>query len=221
MRICVDISSMSRPMMAQVVFGLSRLRKIDLAVEFVYCPAKYDPPPKSTMPIMQSGPVIPEYAGWSTRPDFASTLVVGLGYEYGRALGALEYLEPSAAWAFTALGDDRRYEKAVKKANDDLWNILAKDRIYEYKIAGPYDVACKLESLVYGLIQYSRPTLLPLGPKIFAIVCLLVAEIHYPAVTVWRVSGDQFETPTDRVADGNIVSFHVKFGKIGLVTFCP
>lgn len=208
--VLIDISSMSRPMLAQIVFFFSHCR-FPLTAQFIYCPAQYSPPLDAPLPFTRSEPVTPEYAGWSIRPDLPTSAVVGLGYEYGRALGALEYLEPSVTWAFMPHGEDRRYDRAVQVANADFWNLLPRDRIHEYRVDNPFDCFIRIESLIYGLEATSRPTLVPFGPKMFALVCLLVAELHRPNVTVWRVSGDQAEIPANRLANGKFIRLPVRF----------
>ena len=123
LRICVDISSMSRPMLAEVIYCMSMLGK-PIEVQFIYSPAIFSPPTNLPEPVLTRGPVIPEYAGWSTRPELPTTLVLGIGYEYTRALGAFEYLEPSEAWIFSPTGSDDRFDRAVRTVNADLANAV-------------------------------------------------------------------------------------------------
>jgi len=131
--------------------------------------------------------------------------IIGTGYEYGRALGILEYLEPSAAWIFNPTGVDDKYDKALTRVNKDLYTLIPRSQVSHYNIDETLACFERIESLVFGLRERSRVLLCPFGPKIFALVCLLVAEIHRPKVTVWRVSGEQSEDPTDYVAAGPII----------------
>jgi hypothetical protein len=211
LNVAIDISSMSRPMLAQIIFALVCLELPPTTVEFLYCPAKFSAPPESPLPLERSEPVTPEYAGWSVRPDLPTSAVIGLGYEYGRALGALEFLEPSVTWAFVPHGEDRRYDRACEIANADFWNLIPKERIHEYRVDNPFDTFVHIESLIYGLKANTRPTIMPFGPKLFALVSLLVAETHRPDVVVWRVSGEQAEPPANRVANGKFVRLPVRF----------
>lgn len=203
--IVVDISSMSRPMLAQVVFGLCNAVQSEVDVSFVYCPAEYSRPSKLSLPVIQSGPVIPEYAGWTIRPDLPLTVLVGAGYEYGRALGMIEFLEPAEAWAMFPYGEDRQYDRAVLRSNIDFYRYLARSNIVHYKVDDPNGTFATLEGLIYALRQNSRPIIVPFGPKIFSLSSLLVAEIYFPFVTVWRVSGEQVEEPVERRASGKVI----------------
>ena len=114
-------------------------------------------------------------------------LVLGLGYENDKAIGAVEYIEPAAIWAFEPTGHDERYSKAIRQANKTLWDVLPQEKRLLYSVYHPFDCFVSLESLTYGLVRESRPILVPFGPKLFAVCCLLVSFAH-PMVSVWRVS---------------------------------
>lgn len=216
-RVLVDVSSMSRPMMAQIVVALSRIRgRRPLQVRFVYCPAVFVQPDPAKAPVAVSEPVIPEFAGWSDTPDRPAAAVFGLGYEYHQALGTLDYLEPASAWAFIPTGEDNRYDRAVSSANKEMYDLLGAEKIHPYRVDRPHEYYRIIETLVYGLIQDTRPILIPFGPKVFALVCMLVAQVHTPAVTVWRVSGEQVAEPSDRVASGKIIGLSVTFQSVSL-----
>ena len=208
----IDISSMSRPMLADLIHIISELdAPLGVIATFVYLPAAYVKGNAEHAPVAVSQPVTPEFAGWTSAPELAITAVVGLGYEPDLALGAIEFLEPTAAWAFIPKGEDRRYDDAVKDANRSLEAMLSDDRSMHYSVDDPANVHASLETLVYGLVQRSRPILIPFGPKIFSLCCLLVARIYAPSVAVWRVSGETLARPGDREASGKIVTMKVHF----------
>ncbi|MBF0333423.1 MAG: hypothetical protein HQL40_07210 [Alphaproteobacteria bacterium] len=208
--VTIDISSMSRPMMATLVQALRTCFRKQIRATFLYCPAVFTTPDATHSPVTVSGPVIPELAGWSSEPNKPAAAIVGLGYEYDQALGTLEYLEPASAWAFIPCGEDERYERELKKANADFYKLLPPENLCKYVLSDPYSCFQTIEGLTYGLLRDCRPILIPFGPKIFALICILVANIHV-GVTVWRVSGDQSGDPTDRVASGSLIGLTVAF----------
>jgi hypothetical protein len=211
-RICIDISSMSRLRIAAVLSALAELgRHRQLVAEFVYAVAKYSPPPKELKQIVSAGPVLPQYAGWSTEPDQPVAAIFGLGYEYDKAVGTLEFIEPAQVWAFKAVSRDSRYDAEAQRANTFLWKMLPSERVIEYHVERPFDCFVSLESLLFGVLQSCRPVLIPFGPKIFTLCCLLAATVHSPKVAVWRVSSGENEPPVDRAADGNVVGMRVQF----------
>lgn len=213
--ILVDISSMSRPMLAHLVYLLSTLADVDeVLVTFAYLPAKFVRENAEHAPVAVTKPVTPEYAGWTSTPELPITAVVGLGYERDLALGTIEYLEPTAAWVFIPTGEDRRYDDAVNQANRDLKEMISEERALNYNVDSPARVYALLESLTYGLLQKSRPILVPFGPKIFCLCCLLVARTYAPNITVWRVSGETHASPGDREANGKIISLETRFARL-------
>lgn len=211
----IDISSMSRPMIAKIVFVLSNLNiETDIKITFSYCPAVFSKPNHENAPVTKSEPVIPEFAGWSLAPEASISTIIGIGFEYDWALGALEYLEPETAWAFVPTGEDDRFDHVVKQTNADLLALLDDDHIHFYPVYQPASCFTFVENLVYGLKQNTRPILVPFGPKLFTLVCLLAAVIHEPLITVWRVSGDSESYPDDRQASGRVVIMQVAMSMI-------
>jgi hypothetical protein len=212
--ILVDISSMSRPMLADIVYLLSVMEEAEsLLVTFIYLPAQFVKENSQHAPVAVTEPVTPDYAGWTSTPERPITAVVGLGYEHDLALGTIEYLEPTSAWVFLPTGEDRRYDDAVNNANRDLKDMLREERTMTYHVGAPARVYAILENLVFGLLQTSRPVLVPFGPKIFSLCCLLIARTYAPQVTVWRVSGEIYARPGDRKASGKIVALKTRFAR--------
>ena len=128
------------------------------------------------------------FAGWSGDPGRPLGLAMGLGYEPGKAVGGSAYLEPKQAWLFIPTGLDRKYDRAVEKANRHLLEAREPKWSIEYSVTRPIETLAVLDGLAYGQLQEGRVILLPFGPKVFALCCLLVACVHYPEVAVWRVS---------------------------------
>jgi len=136
--ILVDISSMSRPMLADVVFELSMVeRTASVIVTFVYLPAEFVKENAEHAPVVVTEPVTPDYAGWTSTPERPITAVVGLGYEHDLALGTIEYLEPTNVWVFVPGGEDRRYDDAVNQANRNLKEMLRDERVMKYNVDAP------------------------------------------------------------------------------------
>jgi hypothetical protein len=209
-KICVDISSMSRLRIACVLSEIVRMGS-PVAVDFVYSVAKYLPPVREMSQIESAGPVLDEFAGWSSEPQRPASAIFGLGYEHDKAIGALDYIEPAEMWAFQAVSADRRYDHATERANQFLWGELPREKKLTYHVSNPFDTFMDIESLTYGVSRHFRPVLIPFGPKIFTLCCLLVALVHKPTVAVWRVSSGENETPVDRVSDGTILGLRVGF----------
>jgi hypothetical protein len=203
-RMLVDISSQSRYRIATLLTELVSL-PIDVVihVDFVYSLAAFVDPPSQVFPNSHVGPVSEQFCGWWGEPERPSCAVVGLGYEQDRALGAVEHIEASEAWAFLPESEIAGYSQALRGANSTLLESLPQKRLIPYRVQQPFDTFINLESLIYGLSQTKNPIILPMGPKVFALISLIVGILHRD-IAVWRVSASVQETAVDRKATGHI-----------------
>jgi hypothetical protein len=201
-RICVDISSLTRVRMAMLVRLFAEATLSDkLEVHFLYSLAAFSPPPSSTVPNRHVGPVLASFSGWWTAPERPVAAAVGLGYEENKALGAVEHVQASSIWTFEPVSPITEYSPALDKANSTLLNLVPLANKFHYRVDRPFDIFVALESFTFGITRDHNLVLLPFGPKVFALCALLVGILH-PEVAVWRVSGA--EEPTDRQSSGQI-----------------
>jgi hypothetical protein len=209
--VIVDISSISRFRLASLIDVVSsEIPDGVVCVDFVYALAAYNPPITLTVANSHVGPVSPKFAGWWTEPDRAVSAVVGLGYEEDKALGAVEYLQAADVWAFIPVSVVPEYSPALRVANEVLLRTIPAERQMFYRVSDPVDCFKSLESMVYGLSFSRNPILLPFGPKLFALCCLLVG-IVLPSIPVWRVSAQEVEPAVDRTAEGPVYGVRVHF----------
>jgi len=174
--------------------------KIDTFSIF-YSPAKFSPPKQGFGPVAVSQPIIEEYAGWSMYPDRPPIAIIGLGYEYDRALGVLDYLDVDIKRAvlMMPLSPDERYNAEVKKANKMLLSQVDNNQIVGYNVSSPEDSLIRLNAIISGLVRSNRVIVVPFGPKIFCSLSILSSEIlQNKDVTIWTVSGGKHEKPVDR-----------------------
>lgn len=194
LRIFIDVSCLSRPMIATLFAAIRSIvetRSVQLNVG--YSLASYASSPSIwARPNRSICPVHPSFSGWSIEgPNSPLDIVVGLGYEKGKALGAVEYLEPRYRWVFVPESTQAEYLVEVEKHNKEL--ITAnQNRVSHYQVLSPVDTYFALRSLVQGMARDSRPVLLPFGPKIFFALNLLVA-LTIEEAAVWHVDGENDE----------------------------
>jgi hypothetical protein len=204
-RVCVDISSMTRSRLAETMIALYVSPAPDisnLTVDWIYAPAHYN------RRLLESGPVkfndaIPGFEGWGD-PTAALHAVVGLGLEGDLALGVLDDLETSSTTIFEPMGFEVNYDKRITKRNREFINGVPVDRRFRYDVTQPYTAFLKLSAAVSRLTAQGRVVMLPLGPKIFALMCLLIGAADRDDTTVWRLSVDTGEVPVNRLAAGPI-----------------
>jgi hypothetical protein len=213
--ISVDISSFTRSRLARIVNALhssSQSSGRELVVDFFYSPAEFVPPTEGSQARLSMSPIGAGFAGTLRRSDLPLAVIFGLGYEPQQALGAYEMLEPSSTWAFFPQGIDDRYSELVTHANGHILQIAENARVVPYSLDVPASLYQSLESLVFSLSSESRVLLLPMGPKIFGLACLLVAigeGSWRPAV--WRVGQAEHVDIRDAIEQGPVTSLTARF----------
>jgi len=207
--ILVDISSMSRPMMAEVLLALEEASKnVLLNVYFSYSPAEFFDASLSDGPVTIKKPVIPQMAGWS--PGMGPLhAILGLGYEVSHAVGTIEELEASSVCIFKGKSIDQRYDDKIEELLEKHGpSLRLRASFREYSLARPSTLFYEMESLVSGIVNSGgRVVVVPFGPKIFSIVAMIVSRIYYPKIMVKRISGETHSEPHEKLPSGEISGF--------------
>jgi hypothetical protein len=209
LNVLFDASSCSRRVIARVSVLLRSVVDLVSVVNFAYAPAKYYSPPTGELPSHISEPVIGDLSGWSDDLSKPPCAIIGLGFEPGRALGCIDYLEIPTVRIFMPQGPDFRFIEHVVKANESLLDEVGRDLVFDYDILDPARTYEKLESLVFGLMSRYRPVIIPLGPKIFSVISIQLAIELMPAICVWRTSSGDLTEPKDIDASGEVAVFRV------------
>lgn len=208
LNVVVDISVLDRTRIASILLGLLDTHR-SMDVDFLYTPARFSPLEGSEPPVVVRDPIHERFSGWAENPDLPVALIVGLGHEHEKAVGAVEFLEPAATWAFLPRGQDEAYNEYVEVANRALFFVHPPRSCIPYEILDPFGCFESLESLVFGLKVRFRPVIVPFGPKMFALLSLIVGLLHAPDVSVWRVSSGHLQVPVDRVSDGSVTGLRL------------
>ena len=209
-RVAVDISSMSRGVMASVfaqLFDDEAFAAAEIAV--FYSVAKFSPPAIEPPDLVDFGP-IPEFSGWTTAPEKPVVMILGLGYEPDQAIGAVEYLDPSATFAFDSEGIDERFRTEVDNANEPLLEMLKDERRILYPVMDPFATYWQLRSLIMSLTSSARMVLAPMGPKIFVSLCLACQREFGEEISVWRSSSHSPTEVKDVEAAGPVFGYSIR-----------
>jgi hypothetical protein len=207
-RVLVDISCFTRLRLAGLIRALSELKEVD--VDFFYSLAEFCAPPAAEPLNEHLGPASEYFSGWSAEYANPTIVISGLGYEYMKALGVIELVDPSSSWLFFPNSPLIQYDEAVRKANGLLLRDVDKSRVLNYDVLDAPALVRDLFSLIEYLRNHYRCVLLPLGPKIFAF-CAMLAGSYFRDVAVWRASAGKFARPVDRRASPNYTLFRVSF----------
>lgn len=206
LNVFIDVSCLARSSIAEAFVAIGEMacdRPIRLSIG--YSLAKFAPPPIVwAKPNRSICPVHPAFSGWTI--DGASApldIVVGLGYEKGKALGAAEYLEPRYRWVFVPESPEEKYLDEVQRHNKQLIKADL-NRVLNYQVMAPVDTFFSLRSLVEGMTRDARPVMLPFGPKIFFAVSLLVA-MSIDEAAVWHVDGENEEYSDRNLSKHSVV----------------
>lgn len=192
LRVGLDVSSMNRTMAATTLSALFAYREVLGSLELFYVPARFVEPTLTFSPIDQIGAVTPELSGFDSEPGLPIALVMGLGYEYGTALGLINQLEPQLTICLRAIGHDIQFEDAVRNANLQFDFSNYNVTVSEYELMDIGSAYRHIENIIYTLVGNFRVVLVPMGPKIFAALLTLVALKYFGRLAVWRVA-----RPTD------------------------
>ncbi|RVU46020.1 hypothetical protein [Rubrivivax rivuli] len=188
--ILIDLSCLGRQHIGGLFAAVKDLAQegpVDLQI--AYSLARFvKPPVQWSTAIRRIAPVNSEFAGWTAAPDNPIELVIALGYEKGKAIGAAEYLEPGDTWLFVPTSPEDKYLREVQAQNKELL-LERQTKQLGYEVLSPVDAYHALLSLVRGMRNVARPILLPFGPKIFFGLSLLVAMVIDEAA-VWFVDGE-------------------------------
>ncbi|WP_210199656.1 hypothetical protein [Mesorhizobium sp. WSM3862] len=199
--VVIDVSCLNRSLIAQSFSTLLRLSELVGRITVTYTPGKFVPPTLYMMPAQYFGPAIPSMAANVGEPYRESCLVMGLGYEYGAALSAIEVIEPNSAFYFYPVGRAKDYEPAVRKANFNFDFGVGKYQVLPYNIEDPVSLHGVLRDIVDAFVDKATVSIVPFGPKIFSSVAVLMAIRHPRKVSFLRYSLASAEVARDTEAD--------------------
>lgn len=190
--ITVDISLIKRSSIASIfaeIFRASSSRSVKLNI--IYTLAKFIKPEDDRLPVTDVvEPVHEMFSGWTSKPGLPVMTIVGLGYERGKAIGAVEYLESSGCFLFIPTSPEIEYYDQVVEKNEDLIQLVSDQYKLEYRVLEPIQTLYQIDSLLASKKTSNKVVLLPFGPKIFY-ACSLLAAVANPEVAVWNASGNE------------------------------
>jgi hypothetical protein len=214
----MDVSSMNRTMIATGLSALFAFNSKIKSLRLFYVPSAYRTPQLTFSQIEQIGAVTPELSGFDSDPTLPICLVLGLGFEYGTAVGMINQLEPQFTLCLRAVGNDRRFETAVRKANLDFDFSGFNVEISEYELLDATSSYHHIENIVHSLVSNFRVVMVPMGPKVLAAIFILIALRYFGKIALWRVArhadagqvmaDDRFVTA---LVDMNLPSLGVSF----------
>lgn len=203
----VDITVMSRTRLAEILLYLSNNLKEGSKIQVSYSLADYTEPSENISPMRKVGPIVDSLSGQLGDINLPSSIVIGLGYEIGKAIGISNYLDTEKQFLFIPKGENEKFEKSVRKNNQLLIDGTPENHIFTYDVCNPYKTYLELRETMLAIMDVSRPVVVPLGPKIFSALCVVFSLEMKGRVPIWRVSSEHLEEPVDRKASGSRFEF--------------
>lgn len=211
--IAVDISSMSRFMIAKTYYHITQdLYNYINNFDFYYAIAEFYEPRDVEELVVIREPILPAYSGWMKEPSNRKTAILGLGYEFEQALAMLDHLEPIRTWLFLPVGEEEKFNSHVKTRNKGLIDYIGEENIIKYNPENPFELYNKVSFCAFSASTVSDlVNIVPFGPKIFGTVGLLVRDELDDKGALWRISSDGHSEPADVKASGKVVSLAMSF----------
>lgn len=199
--LAVDISCMTRPWHGAIVRTLATAEaKNSFDTYIAYVPGRFSLPPRNS----PANEVVAPVDGFASMalPDLPVAAILGLGYEKERAQGLQQLLDPERTILMIPRNGDRRdkFYPWVVKSNRDILGRTQRDWCFDYPLDQPSATFGMMASLVSGLLPSYRVVLASLGPKLFGVICFLLAT-RFRQISVWRVSSGIHATPRESYAD--------------------
>ena len=193
--IAFDVTSLDRSKIAEIIQFFFRNYQYIENICILYFPIGFTKPNHSLDVVRSFGPVIPGFIGDTSYSRDELTLVIGAGYEYGKAVGAIELLEPDRVYCLKPIGTDKRFEEEVLKNNLEFSFLENPDLLIDYDLQNPANLFYEVRRTVEFELAERNVLILPMGPKIFAAISMIVASILHPSVMVWRHSTVSVDAP--------------------------
>jgi hypothetical protein len=202
----IDISCLSRYRLAIIVKLTPNLLIAKKRVIFVYNLAEFNEPKDPRDQLVSFSPISPDFTGWSRNHINAPRVVFGLGFEKNRIQVALEELQSSDVFFFMPTSPLNEYTEWVKSGNEIAFSSDFANNILEYNVLEPKQTFNYMESLIDFRLDF---IIVPFGPKIFALLALLLSLKHNLEIGVWRVSPSDFDPDIDRKPSKLIVGLEI------------
>jgi len=209
-KILIDITVMSRHRLASIMSFFLKCSLKGSEVTVVYAPSVFVEAPPDSTPIKKVSEISKDFTGTLGDLSKPASLIIGLGYEKNKALGLSSYFDSGSDFLFIPRSKEEKFENTIKENNKELLYQTKDSNIFYYNIDQPYSTYIDLRSLILSVRDYSRPVIVPLGPKILSAISIVIAMELYPDLPVWRVSSEHTEKPVERGPSGDLISFTVQ-----------
>ncbi len=210
LQILLDYSCMTKMWYSTIIhYFIREEKKFDhITIYFSYTPASFGSPKKVKAPKKAQSINI---GTKEVDPGKPKALVIGLGYEKGRAEFLIKKVKPAIVYLMYAdPAPDEKYVISVFKMNQDILTEVEPRNMINYPLNDLAKTNELLTNLCLDLRLRYNVILAPLGPKVHALNCILLAT-RYPDIDVWRISSGSNVSVYDRIAGSDPLVLKVVF----------
>lgn len=138
-------------------------------------------------------------------------LIIGLGYEKGRAKELAGKLNAAVTYSFYSdPAIDPRFVMELLENNKDILMNLDSEKIIKYPIFDLNYINSSLTHLCVNLRLTHQIVLAPIGPKPFTLMCFILNS-RYPDIKIWHFSSEVPREVYDRKPFGQYLIYKVHF----------
>jgi hypothetical protein len=147
----------------------------------------------------------------NTTSDKPVALLLGLGYEKGRAEEIAKVFKAKVSYAFYANSStDSRYVQEVLDNNKSVLKNINQDQIITYPINDLNTINESLTQLCIRLRMDHQVFIVPVGPKPFSLMSFILSA-RYPDIKICRVSSVISSSASDHRPHGELLLYKVTF----------
>lgn len=182
----IDISCMTRVWYGSIVMALQRHQlgcgTEPIVVDFIYTPGRRTASTEQ-LGVNSALEPVPGFASFML-PDRPPALVLGVGGDVERAFGVCSFIDAPHVTLFAhSQANHSRRHPTHGSLRPDEWRAT----VHRYHLSDPATTFSMLDSACRALSPNWRVVLASVAPKMFSLICFLVATLHHD-VSVWRVS---------------------------------
>lgn len=211
-KVLIDYSCMTRQWYGSILryFMETDKRFSSVDLYFSYTFASFEKPAR-IKEIHHAGSIYPDKK--SPSPNKPTALILGLGMDKLRSSYILGKIRPDLTYLMYAdPSPDEAYIKNIFDINREIITATNPRNMFNYPLTDVAKTYKIINSLCLDLRLKYNLILAPMGPKIHALLCILVAA-RYPDLDVWRVSAGSKEPVYDKIPIGVPVILKARLGR--------
>lgn len=212
LKVLIDYSCMTSQWYGSILRYFLDLDKQYTSVDlyFSYTFASFEKPAR-IKEIHHAGSIYPDKKPPS--PNKPTALILGLGMDKLRSSYLVGRIRPDLTYIMYAdPSPDQAYIKNLFDVNREIITSTNPRNMFNYPLTDVEKTYKTITSLCLDLRLKYNIVLAPMGPKIHALLCILVAA-RYPDIDVWRVSAGSKEPVYDKIPVGEPVILKARLGR--------